>query len=185
MSGGCGTNTEHDLIIDFSNSTAAQILPANGTGVNGTYNQELFTAEAERLIALYGQAKNGAKKPLYLYLAYMNVHGASGPPGTGLQAPAATVALYNRTTYDQYKVAGAMLTQLDEGVGRIAKALKQAGMYANSLIAFSCEFADPMASISCSDALYPRAAVGDNGGPLDHATNAPLRGGKHVSVWAT
>ena len=42
----------------------------------------------------------------------------------------------------------------------VLQALESAGMLNNSVLAF------------CSD----------NGGPLDHATNAPLRGGKHT-MW--
>lgn len=93
----------------------------------------------------------------YLYLAYHNVHGATNNDAPQ-QAPSATVNLYNRTILDTYKVAGAMITKLDEGVGKVWKALDSAGMLPNTVIAF------------CSD----------NGGPLDHATNAPLRGGKHT-----
>ena len=53
-----------------------------------------------------------------------------------------------------------MITKLDDGVGGVHDALEQAGMLQSSVISF------------CSD----------NGGPLDHATNAPLRGGKHT-LW--
>jgi hypothetical protein len=53
-----------------------------------------------------------------------------------------------------------MITKLDDGVGAVRAALEKAGMFSNSVIAF------------CSD----------NGGPLDHATNLPLRGGKHT-LW--
>jgi hypothetical protein len=95
----CGTSLPGDPIVDFSNSTVETILPAFGT--NGTYNQKLFTDEAVRLIR--EASKNDV--PLYLYLAYHNVHGATNnAPNFSLQAPAATVALYNRTELDTYKV---------------------------------------------------------------------------------
>lgn len=51
-----------------------------------------------------------------------------------------------------------MLTELDTAVGRIVTALKNGSLYDSTLIVF----------------------VSDNGGPLDHATNFPLRGGKHT-----
>ena len=77
-----------------------------------------------------------------------------------LQAPRATVELYNTTILDTYKVAGAMITKLDDGVGAVHKALETAGLLANAMIAFSA----------------------DNGGPLDHATNAPLRGERSTAA---
>ena len=149
----------------------------------------MFTGEAERLIAKHaaglrsGEIAAGAG--FYLYLAYHNVHGATND-NAAQQAPQATVDLYNTTKLDTYKVAGtlvpgscrcmwlhwhtsvctlwppsicfagAMITKLDDGVGAVRAALEKAGMLSNSVIAF------------CSD----------NGGPLDHATNMPLRGGE-------
>ena len=63
----CGTNAPGDAVTDLSNSTAEQILPA--PGLNGTYSEELFTAEAVRLIGRHAAAHNDAKG-LYIYLAY-------------------------------------------------------------------------------------------------------------------
>ena len=51
-----------------------------------------------------------------------------------------------------------MLTKLDDGVGAVQAALEAAA------------------------APYILAFAADNGGPLDHATNAPLKGGKHT-LW--
>ena len=70
----------------------------------------------------------------------------------------ATVSLYNTTVLDTYKVAGAMYTELDSGINVVIGALKANGMWDNTVLIF----------------------VSDNGGPLDHCTNAPLRGGKHT-----
>jgi arylsulfatase A-like enzyme len=91
----------------------------------------------------------------------MAVHdGCGGPFGIelGKQAPLATVELYNRTVLDTYKVAGAMYTELDIGIQVVVDALKQKQMWESTVLIF----------------------VSDNGGPLDHSTNAPLRGGKHT-----
>jgi len=51
-----------------------------------------------------------------------------------------------------------MLTELDDGVAAALRAFEAKGMLDNTLVVF----------------------VSDNGGPLEHATNAPLRGGKHT-----
>ena len=88
---------------------------------------------------------------------YHNVHGATNNDAP-LQAPSASVAQYNRTVLDTYKVAvstdklgqwewppdltrrrvpkGAMITKLDDGVGAVHAALGKAGMLPNAIIAF-------------------------------------------------
>jgi hypothetical protein len=140
------------------------VLAADVARLNGTHLQELLTAEAERVIHLHAAASTSSAAavpaPLYVYLAHHNVHGAVNLPEYALQAPEATVGLYNTTVNDTFKVAGAMLTELDYGVGRLVEVLKETGLYNNSVITFAC----------------------DNGGPLDHSTNSPLRGGKHT-MW--
>ena len=134
--------------------------------LNGTYNRVLFSAEGARLVAEHATGEHAAS-PFYLYLAFMNVHdGCAGPYGSpssdykrGLQAPLATVDThYNTTVEDTYKMAGAMVTELDFGVKEVVDALKQHSMWNNTLFVM----------------------VSDNGGPLDHSANAPLRGGKHT-----
>ena len=96
---------------------------------------------------------------MYMYLAFQNVHeGCARPDKLGVQAPRATVELYNTTVLDTYKIMGAMITELDAGVGAVIDALRAAGMYEDTLVVL----------------------VSDNGGPLEHSTNAPLRGGKHT-----
>lgn len=68
-------------------------------GVNGTYNAHLFTERAVDIIA-----QHNPDEPLYIYLAYMNVHeGCSSP--LPLQAPLATVQQYGHVELDTYKVS--------------------------------------------------------------------------------
>ena len=78
------------------------------------------------------------------------MHAAVNLPSGTLQAPLETVNLYNRTKLDTFKVAGAMLTKLDDGVGAVQAALE------------------------ARTTPYILAFCSDNGGPLDHSTNAPL-----------
>jgi arylsulfatase A-like enzyme len=49
-----------------------------------------------------------------------------------------------------------MTTELDFGVANVTQALKDSGLWENTVLIF----------------------ISDNGGPLDHSTNYPLRGGK-------
>lgn len=141
---------------DLSNSTGKDIRPATRPDLNGTYNRNLFSGEAARLIRRHGALF--PDDPMYMYLAFMNIHDGCGNLTIGKQAPLKTVELYPDTQLDTYKVAGAMITELDYGVAEALAALRDAGMYDNTLVII----------------------VSDNGGPLDHATNAPLRDGKHT-----
>lgn len=44
--------------------------------------------------------------------------------------------LYNRTVLDTYKVAGAMYTEMDRGVGEVVEALKHNNMWAHTVQIF-------------------------------------------------
>lgn len=114
------------------------------------------------------RANGGNGPPMYFYLAYQNVHLACGsePPNVavgsgkkfGLQAPCPSVDLYATSVTDQIKVQGAMVTELDYGVGNVTAELVAQGMWNNSVIFM----------------------VADNGAQMDHGKNFPLRGGKHT-----
>ena len=88
-------------------------------------------------------------QPFFVYLAYNAVH---APP----QAPKDDVKRFN--TGDPHRdVLMAMLTHLDAGVGRVARTLKDEGVWENTLLFF----------------------LTDNGGSKAmHAVNTPLRGFK-------
>ena len=94
-----------------------------------------------------------ASSPFFLYLAFHNEHDPH-------QAPLASVQSFPHIQDDTYKVTAAMIETMDTQVGRVCAALKGKGMMENIVVGFSS----------------------DNGGPLDHANNAPFRGGKHT-LW--
>lgn len=141
---------------DLSNNTGAIIKPAS-LKLNGTYNTRLLADEAVRLVEAHPLTD-----PFYMYLAFMAVHDGCTGNGAfhklGKQAPLETVHLYNNTVLDTYKVAGAMYTEMDTGIQKVVNALHRSQMWNNTVLIF----------------------VSDNGGPLDHCTNEPLRGGKHT-----
>ena len=152
----CWHRVEQDLEQDLSNCTGTSCVGV-AQALTGTYNARAFTAEAMRLIRAHAAAADDAS--LFIYLAYHNVHLACGASyGTGLQAPCATVmaAPNERIAADRFKLQAAMLTELDFGVGNTTEELKRTGLWDDSLLVFTS----------------------DNGGPLNHGTNAPLRGGK-------
>ena len=145
---------------DLSNNTGTRISGATGT--NGTYSTRLFTSYA--VDAITDHFATDASTPLYMYLAHEAVHAASGTvPVTGvhagIQAPLSTVEQYDSIyPNDTYKVTAAATTELDWSISNVTAALKQVGVWNSTVFLF----------------------VTDNGGPLDHAINFPLRGGKHT-----
>jgi hypothetical protein len=71
--GACEDPNDPTGPADLSNNTADAIRPARG--LNGTYNRELFSDEAVRLIHAHDQSS-----PMWMYLAFMNIHDGCGRP---------------------------------------------------------------------------------------------------------
>ncbi|XP_075537067.1 arylsulfatase B-like isoform X2 [Dermacentor variabilis] len=99
---------------------------------NGTYSTSLYTKRVQTII------KNRKKsKPLLLVVTYQAAHSAVYPEL--LQAPQENIAKFpyigekNRTIY-----AG-MVDTMDQSVGQVVKALGDAGMLENTVIAFSTD----------------------------------------------
>jgi arylsulfatase A-like enzyme len=90
------------------------------------YSTYLLRDEACRVIA--NQPKD---KPLFLYVPFNGVH-------SPFQAPEAACKDYPDLKGSRQKFAG-MLTAIDEAVGRIEEALRQAGRLENTLIVFSSD----------------------------------------------
>ena len=127
---------------------------------NGTFSTEIFAAEAVRIIEAQGAAGAGAP-PLFLYLAFQNVHWP-------LEAPARLVERFANATGGNHgrAMVCAMAAFLDEAVGNVTAALARAGLAESTLVAF----------------------VSDNGGPTHSnegtwSNNFPLRGGKNT-LWS-
>jgi len=121
------------------------------------YTTHLITKEACKVI------ETGDKsKPLFLYLPLNGVH-------SPFQVPDSYLKPYAHLKGNRQKLAG-MLAAVDEAIGQIEQALKQAGMLENTLIIFSS----------------------DNGGPPP-GDNTPLRdfkgtiyeGGTRAAAFAT
>ena len=113
-------------IQDWSDNVGNTIGPGDRVGRNGTYNRNLLSGRAADIIRAHDAAS-----PLFMYLAFQDVHeGCARPDKLGVQAPLATVELYNTTELDTYKIHGAMLTELDFGVEEVVGALKAQGLCA-------------------------------------------------------
>lgn len=92
-----------------------------------------------------------AKKPFFVYLAY-------NAPHSPLQATSKYLDRFNAIENPKRKTYAAMVSAMDDGVGRVLKQLKDKGLEENTIVIF----------------------LSDNGGPTnDNASNnKPLRGQK-------
>ena len=97
---------------------------------NGTFSTPVFAARAQELIAAQGAAGPGAP-PLFLYLAFQNVHWP-------LEAPADIVARFANSTGGNAgrAMVCAMAAYLDEAVGNVTRAITAAGLDENTIIIF-------------------------------------------------
>ncbi|XP_075167273.1 arylsulfatase B [Haematobia irritans] len=129
-----------------------------GYHLHGKYTTDLVTEESLRVIS-----GHNASSPLFLYVAHAAVH--SGNPYDPLRAPDTDVSKINNIQNLGRRKYAAMVSKLDDSVGRIVQQLQKQNMLNDSIIIFST----------------------DNGGPaegfnLNHASNWPLRGVKNT-LW--
>ena len=123
----------------------------------GNYSTHVFTRRAIDVLDNY--TKGQQDKPLFLYLAYQAVHGPD-------EVPQYYKDMYmGKNWTDLRKTYAGMLTAADEGIANVTKALKETGLWNDTLIIFTT----------------------DNGGPtatcgIQGSSNYPRRGGK-CSVW--
>ncbi|XP_060595787.1 arylsulfatase B-like [Ruditapes philippinarum] len=116
---------------------------------NGSYSADLYADRAEHIIA-----KHNKSQPLFLYLPYQNVH-------EPLEVPPEYEALYPNVETPGRRTYCGMVTALDAAIGRVVEALKQKGLYDDTIFFFTP----------------------DNGGWTPyHGNNWPLRGGK-ITIW--
>jgi|WetSurMetagenome_2_1015567.scaffolds.fasta_scaffold12810_3 arylsulfatase A-like enzyme len=132
------------------------------------YYLDLIGDEAVRLIEK--QPKN---RPLFLYFASLAPHAPYQATKAGETAYASTIQDPTRRTY------AAMITSLDDQVGRIVAALDKKGMRENTLIIFSTDNGGPRSAVVASGAHSrdEREASGVTQASLP-ASNGNLRGGK-------
>ncbi|XP_066985393.1 arylsulfatase B-like [Macrobrachium rosenbergii] len=134
-------------------SKTAYLDLRNGTALDdtqeGVYSAHLFASTAEEIVR-----SRDPKDPMFMYLAFQSVH-------SPLQVPPEYEDVYKHIGNQNRRVKLGMVTAMDEGIGKVVKALKETGHYENSVIIFTT----------------------DNGGAIRHAgSNWPLRGGKG-SFW--
>uniref|UniRef100_A0A1Y1K5U7 Sulfatase N-terminal domain-containing protein n=1 Tax=Photinus pyralis TaxID=7054 RepID=A0A1Y1K5U7_PHOPY len=140
-----GYDFRRDMEIDWS--------------ARGKYSTNLFTDEAVNLIH-----RHNTSKPMFMYLAHLAVH--SGNADNLVQAPDEEVAKFSNIDDPQRRVYAAMMSMMDQSVGKVVTALRQKEMLENSIIIF---FSD-------------NGAVTKGAHHPNFGSNYPLRGLKN-SPW--
>lgn len=103
------------------------------------YSANIFAARASKVIATAAKGD----KPMFLYLAWQSVHSGDGH-GPTLQAPQSYIDSFNATVSEpNRKILAGMIKSLDEGVRNVTEALKEAGIFNDTLIIFSTDNGGP------------------------------------------
>merc|ERR1712070_155379 len=127
------------------------------------YSSDLFTEEAIKILKSHS---TNSDNPLFLYLSLQSVHVGNAPvpshPEYALdQAPDRFLKEYSWVEDEPRRNLSGMVSAMDEAVGNLTAALRETGLWEDTLFIFST----------------------DNGGPLNEkASNYPLQGGK-ASLW--
>ncbi len=137
------------------------------------YTTKLLGQDAVRLVE-----QHDPKTPLYLYLAF-------NAPHTPYQAPQEYIDRYASIEDPTRRTYAAMITCLDEEIGRVVAALEKAGMRENTLILFHSDnggtrnamFAGVMADVS-------KIKIPCNNGPYHEGKGSLFEGGTRVCAFA-
>ena len=121
------------------------ILRGQNPAVETEYLTDALAREA------VGFVERNRQRPFYLHLAFNAIH-------SPMQAPVGLMKEFESIRDEHRRLFAAMLRSMDNAVGRILAAIRQAGLEENTLVFFAS----------------------DNGGPTAELTssNYPLRGGK-------
>ena len=131
-------------------NTYEQMVRGQENAPEFDYTTHAFGREA----AAFVERQKGTDKPFFLYLAFNAVH-------TPLQAPDDYLQRFEQISDKPRRTYAAMLSAMDDAIGRVTTALRDAGLDGDTLVCF----------------------ISDNGGPITRnapnaSRNTPLRGGK-------
>lgn len=103
----------------------------------GQYATDLFTNIAVDKILNHNQST-----PLFMYLSHLAPHAAN--PYAKLQAPEEEISKFDYIKDKNRRSYAAMVSKLDEGIGRVVDALRLADMLENSVILFFSDNGAPI-----------------------------------------
>ncbi|XP_070532612.1 arylsulfatase J-like isoform X2 [Ptychodera flava] len=105
---------------------------------SGIYSTYLYTDKAVEFIEDHDKTN-----PMFLYVAYQSVH-------TPVQVPQKYFDMYPSMKNETRRTLLGMVSAIDDGVAKIVEALKQNGMWKNTLIVFSSDNGGAQSAISQS-----------------------------------
>jgi arylsulfatase A-like enzyme len=110
------------------------------------------------------------KKPFFFYLAYLTPH-------TPLIATKKYMDRFPGNMPERRRTALAMMSAMDDGVGRITGLLKEKGLFDNTMIIYLSDNGAPL-GVHTGSTLADIVPTWDPKGMWDGSLNAPLRGEK-------
>lgn len=104
---------------------------------NGTYATDLFTDKAIDTIKNHDKSS-----PMFMMLAHLAPHTANEQDP--MQAPAGEINKFSYIEDKKRRIYAAMVSKLDESVGKVVKALSDNDMLDNSIILFFSDNGSPI-----------------------------------------
>lgn len=149
-------------LVDLNDDTAAHGLNHSSAGFNGTFSADVY---GSRLLDILDQ--HDASVPLFVYAAWHVAH-------LPLEVPAHYTRRYDGVISDpDRRMYAAMISAVDDQVGRMVAKLKSKGMYNNSVVVLVTDNGGPIC-IGMAPARSKSEGCHSNCG----SNNFPLRGSK-------
>jgi len=136
------------------------------------YSTTLIGNEAVKLITAHDPAV-----PLYLYLTF-------NAPHTPYQAPQAYLDRYKSITDPSRRAYAAMITAMDEEIGRVVAALGKKGMRANTLIVFQSDNGGTRNAMFAGEVDVSKIKIPCDNGPYRDGKGSLYEGGTRVVAFA-
>lgn len=154
------TAPSFDFHIDNGVNCSANCSVADWDS-SGVYSAHVYAASASAKLREHAERHPDDSKPFFMYLAFQSVHSPAQVPDEYVPSPCP----FN--TSERCTFAG-MVRALDEAVGNVTAALRDAGLADSTLVVFVSDNGGPIST--------------DGGGDFIGSSNYPLRGSKH-SLW--
>ncbi|HEV7305975.1 arylsulfatase [Ensifer sp.] len=135
------------------------------------FDNSLFADEAAKVVE-----GHDPKAPLFLYLAFTAPH-------TPFQAPQEYLDRYKHIADENRRAYAAMISVVDDGVGKLMAALEKKGMRDNTLIVFHSDNGGVTSSLFAGDSKVSGGLPADNG-PYRDGKGTLYEGGTRVSALA-
>ena len=135
------------------------------------FDNVLFGDEAARVIE-----KHDGAKPLFLYLAFTAPH-------TPFQAPQEYLDRFKHLKNENRRAYAAMISVMDDAVGKVIAALKSKGMDDNTLVVFQSDNGGTTNAMFSGDTPVAGALPADNG-PYRNGKGTMYEGGTRVPALA-